>query len=52
MRYLVSHCYLLEGTITTLDERETYPCKAIENVHVVTRVQIIDGTFTIDFESV
>jgi hypothetical protein len=31
---------------------KTYPCKAIENVNIVTRVQIIDSTFTIDFESI
>ena len=42
----------LKQTITTLEERETYPGKAIENVHVVARVQIIDGTFAIDFERV
>jgi hypothetical protein len=30
----------------------THPSIAIENVDIITSVQVINGTFTIDFESV
>lgn len=31
---------------------ETYPCKPIENIDIISRIQIIDGTFSVDFKSV
>ena len=33
-------------------ERITHPCVAVEDVDIVAGVQVIDGTFTIDFKSV
>lgn len=31
---------------------ETYAGVSVENVHVVSCIEIIDGTLTIDFESI
>ena len=53
MRYLGSHCCeILDCASITCETKQTHPSVSVEHIDVITGVQVIDGTFAVDFKGI